>query len=507
MIRRLPRLFSRAALLGVLATLGALAGVATPRPAYAQGDVQARLDRALDQATDDYDILEIQSAEKKLEDAIELAKKNDVSGPTLGKLYVMLGVVRLASTRDEALAHEAFVSALKADAKAAIPDVYVTPTLSQIMSDARTEVGPSTAEKPDEGKQQHKKIDGLTHTPIQTADAGKKLQFEVFVPQDMPVFRMFLYHRRYGEDDYQRMELEPTSATRFAADLPGKFVHTSQIDYYIEGVDRGGDVIARSGDDLNPHEIVVLGSGDEKNGDVIVHEKDHDHGTKTLPSGERTWIYASLLGGTDVGFLPGGTPTANPGRNVSPGVAPAFGHAVLDVGSTLTDKMYLGLYFRFQFAPYQNFDNLQNSVSTDPGHGFWDTKRQCLGLGLPGDCMLGLKYKLFFSNSESFRMYSSLGAGVGRVRNWLRLKQATESESEPGPLCKGKPLHIDDASGKQYCYIRDTVRTGWLHFGLGGGVAFPVAPHTALTLDSYFMVLVPETSVNLDVSGGLTFRF
>lgn len=469
--------------------------VSAPEVVWAQ-DVESKLASALASAVEDYDVLEIQDAEKRLEDAIKLADKNKYSGPALAKVWAMLGVIRYSATKDESITEDAFVAALENDPKVEIDANYATPLLKDVMSRAKKRVKPKATDKPKE-QGGDKTVTELTHSPIATADAGQDLTFETHVPADMPVYRMFVLFRRFEEPDFSRVELKPTSTTRFAATIAGKEIRTSQIDYFIFAEDRGGNIIGRVGSDAEPLNVVVLGSSNVKSDPDKDKDKDKDKANPPeVPSDRESWMYLTLLGGSDIGFIAGGKATANPERDVKAGIAPAFGHALLDVGVTITPSAHLGIYFRYQFAPTQDF----SALAVDTGDGFFNTNEECLGLGLPGDCLLGLKYKWFFQNTDSLRVYSSIGSGVGRVRNWVRLKQTA-----PSPLCDGKEVLTE--SGTTFCYLRDTVRTGWAHFGVGGGLGIPLTDHVELTTDMYLMLLVPNTSVNLDLAAGLTFRF
>lgn len=465
--------------------------VSAPEVVWAQ-DVESKLAAALASAVEDYDVLEIQDAEKRLEDAIKLADKNKFTGPALAKIWAMLGVVRYSATKDESITEDAFVAALENDPKVEIDPNYATPLLKDVMTRAQKRVKPKVTEQPKDNGD--KTVTKLTHDAIATADAGKDLTFETFVPADMPVYRMFVLFRRFEEPDFSRVELKPTSTTRFAATIAGKEIRTSQIDYFIFAEDRGGNIIGRVGSDTEPLNIVVLGSSGIKSDPD--KDKNNDKVEPEVPSDRDSWMYLTLLGGSDIGFIAGGKATANPERDVNAGIAPAFGHALLDVGVTITPSAHLGIYFRYQFAPTQDF----SAIAVDTGDGFFNTNEECLGLGLPGDCLLGLKYKWFFQNTDSLRVYSSIGSGVGRVRNWVRLKQTA-----PSPLCDGKEVLTE--GGASFCYLRDTVRTGWAHFGVGGGLGIPLTDHVELTTDMYLMLLVPNTSVNLDLAAGLTFRF
>jgi len=500
-----------------VASLGALtlAMTALPSVAFAQED---QIQSLLDSAIEDYDLVMVEDAEAKLLEAVEIAKTKGISGPTVAKVYVMLGIVRFANNRDAAETKRSFISAVEADASAEIDSVYQTPELNEIMDEARAEAKPSSSNNG--GDNGGGDASSFKHPAITTADAGQPLTIEAFVPESMPVFRMVVHHRRFGEEAYVSTEMKPTSTTRFAGAIPSNKVTSSQLEYYIEALDRGGNVLASQGTDSDPLVAVILGSdgsgGDGNNGnggDGNGGDGNGGDGNNTeLPDGEDQEtknVYVTLGGGSDVGFLPGGTPTANPvGREVQPGIAPAFGHGLLDLGWIINTTMRLGLYFRWQFSPAQDFALVPEESK---GGSFPQTKDECFGFGLPGDCLLGLKYKYFFSKggASSVRFYSSVGLGVGRVRNWLRLREVAKlSDGSNNPNCEGKSTLIDPAQGTEYCYIRDTVRTGWGHFGLGAGVAVPLGKFVEFNADTYLMFLtLDQTSINLDGTVGFTFKF
>lgn len=497
-MRRSNRLLRAAAFAVALALSTAAATVALESPAFAQ---EAELEAKLKQATEDYDVLMIAEAKAALEEAIQMAQSQGYSGSVLADIYIMRGIIEHAETRDDAVTKAFFTQALQIDRSAEIDPVYQTPTLTELMETARQEVGP--AEPGGGSGGEAPSVEGFTHEAIATAEAGQPLLFEVFVPADMPVFRVLTYYRRFGESAYEPVELEPTSATRFATELPAREVRTSQIDYYIEALDRGGNVIATAGEEPNPFNITVLGSsevsggggtGGGTGGGQIEEEFEPDE-----PGAKKGYFMLAL--GTGAGFLPGGEPTANPNRDVQGGFAPAFGHLLLDGGYMISERAHVGMYFRWQFAPGQDFNDVPDQ-SKEAGSFLLDSEEECFGLGLPGDCLLGVKSRWFFQNTADLRLYSTAQFGFGRVRDWLELKEVASD-----PACEGKTTTRDAALNRDVCFLRDTVRPGWMHVGVGGGVAYPLTDYMDLAGEAIAMVLFPDTAVNFDVNLGAVFRF
>lgn len=502
-MKRLTRLTFVALL---LATTAGAAVMTMPSVAVAQS-TESKLEGMLKQATEDYDVLMIGDAKNKLQNAIGVAQSEEASGPVVAKLYVMLAIVEFAEARDEAKAQKRFVSALEHDYNATIPPHYKNPSLEKAMEQARQQV-PEPEDTSSHGGGQASS-GKFQHTPPATAKAGEPMELEAFVPADMPVYRVFVMHRRFGETEFVKLEMKPTGTTRFAVEIPAEQVRTSQIEYYIEAVDRADNVIGQAGTQTSPLNTTVLGSsGEEEVADGNGKGNDSGGGEEPELPGEASGhkVYVMVAGGSGLGFLPGGTPTAHPDRSVSGGLAPAFGHGMLDAGYMISDNAHLGMYFRWQFSPPQDFNRIPDE--SKGGGSFLNTKDECFGLGMAGDCLLGVKYRWFFKDISRFRMYSSTGAGIGRVRNWLRLKEPyyLEDGQTPTAQCQGKDRVEDPAVG-DFCYVRDTVRPGWAHFGVGAGAMWPVHENVELAADGYLIVLVPETGINFDLNLGLNFRF
>ncbi len=472
-----------------------------PQAAYAQDET--RLAKALADATEDYDLLMLDEAEQKLREAIAYAEKQQLRGPQVGKLHVMLAIVIYARDRDPRATEAILVKAVEADPQAQIEGVYETPDLTKLMNDARKKAKPAPSQPPKPGA-----VSEFRHAPITRATGNQPLTVEAFVPQDMPVFRMFVYHRRYGEEGFKSAELDIDRAdpSRFVAVIPADQVRTRLIEYYIVGQDRAGRALARFADEANPATILVSGAS---GAGEVAGPGPSDPGEPAVNTEEEKNVYFSLGGGTGVGLLTGGTPTTFPNSEVKVGFAPTIGHGMFGLGWIIDADMRLGLYFRLQPVPVQSFEGLPASA-TERTLG-----DECLGLGLGSDCLIGLKYQYFITEGvDDVRFYTSVGLGVGRVRNWLRIKEyAYEAQLGPGGVqvptanCQNKEIYIE-SNGDEYCYVRDTVRTGWGHFALGGGLTAPLAKSVEFYADATLMILTLDmTSVNVDATIGFNFKF
>lgn len=501
--------------------------VLTPALALAQDD--AKLQTMYTNAVDDYDMAMVDDAKGRLEKGLAYAKKKKLSGPAVAKLYVMLGIVKYAETQKSAATEAEFITAIEMDPKAVLPAVYETPALIKIFKKAKSKAKVPTVVTPDPKKPDKNPVQDPTtalvvkHKTITKAAAGKPMPFEAFVSKSSPILSMTVYHRRFGEDSYQKLDLRPADATRFAGEIPAQDVRTSQIEYYIDAADRGGNVVASVGNAASPMSVVVLGSGSTTDtgggggGDGTIPPKDPKEYNKVFTLG--------LGVGSGFGLILGGQPTANPYKEpaagsgldraeVQPGFAPAFGHAQLDLGWIINESMRLQMFFKYQFAPVQDFSAAGFPEESKEG-AFPSTRAECLGLGLPGDCLLGFKYKYFFSEDvDSFRPYSTVGLGIGRFRNWIQIPNEAFFKDSQGqdtttlnPVCEGKEI-TTNGEGKKVCKINDTLRTGWAHFGLGAGFVAPISRTVEFYADSYLMfVTLDQGGIQMDLTLGFNFNF
>ena len=94
------------------------------------------------------------------------------------------------------------------------------------------------------------------------------------------------------------------------------------------------------------------------------------------------------------------------------------------------------------------------------------------------------------------------------MRNWLKLREnALLTNGADNPNCEGKEI-LDAPEGQRFCYIRDTVRPGWGHFGIGAGMSIPLAKMVEFTIDSYLMfIALDQTAISIDGNAGFVFKF
>lgn len=390
------RAWFTAAVTSVLLGLHVLSGGVE---AHAQGSQMVRqLEEALTRAVNKYDTLQLQAAERELEDAINQAHRFNVTDPVLGRLHVMLGIVRYGLTQDENDAYDQFVSAIEVDGSADIHPDYQTPTLQAIMDRARAAVPPKGNGGNGGGEPEVIGRPEMTHIPVETATFGKPIDFTAEVPQTVPLYRISLSYRRYGEREFKNVEMRPDTETRFTARIPAEEVRTGQIDYFIEVLDRTGKILVSSGGPTSPLNIVIFGSDGNDLPD------DPPGGSE---GGGRQWVYIQALGGGGFGFATA-PPRYFPELEIVPGLAPAPFHVYGELGLKVAPSVDVGVLYRFQV------------VEQEP-------------------LFAGLRGRWWFDDEGDVKLYTGVNAGYGRVRHTVNLAPVVDfvDTTAEGPFFGG----------------------------------------------------------------------
>lgn len=214
--------------------------------------------------------------------------------------------------------------------------------------------------------------------------------------------------------------------------------------------------------------------------------------------------------GSGLGIISGNAiATAHPEIDVRPGVAPTFAHFRIGINWLPSPRSMLGLVWRYQFAPAQDLESLGDSPTVSGGG--LTTRKPCLGIGLQGECLFGLRYRMLTSHVlDKLHGFVDLELGAGRVRHWIRLRQETDAPNGQR-RCEGKPLFAETPPGSsepvEFCFVKDTARSGGVYAAFGAGAALPVSPVFDLTADTTFIVLAPDVALNVDFNLGVNMRF
>ena len=397
-------------------------------PSWAQRDAyeaEVRMERLLQDARDDYDNLELERSEAALDDAIKLAREFDISNKVLAEVYVQRGILTHVRDKDADRAIQDFVRALRIDDRIRLDPLVSTPTLQRLFDDARGQIGGDRRDRRRDDVRDDRRRDDrrdrrddrreadLKHEPIRNAKGGARLPVIIDVSAELNpfVYRVYLYFRSARADAVQKLEMRPEGRNSFVARIPGRFVAGRTLSYYIVVEDRGGKPIAAVRSPKDPVLVQIeddaLGALDEipSGSSLTGGGDDGDEDWDDLGGGGRSkrhYVSVGLSAGTGAGFI---TDLAQPenqkSAEISPGLAFAPFHLLVELDFWAADWLALGAFARIQIVEFAHLE--------------------------------GGRVKLRAVNSGSHQLLLRAGGGIGRVRHLVDLGQVLDTTLE-GPF-------------------------------------------------------------------------
>lgn len=457
----------------VLTALAALAIVATPVAASAQS-VEERVEMLLGDAYADYDMLQLDAAEDKLFQALDLVEEYGIRTPGAAGTYIMLGVVWAARSGDAWDAYDVFYDGLLLDPYAEIHPYYATPSLVEVLEEVRLEIPDSAYDYQEPYEEPYQEpyqepyeepyveptppapttpARTLSHTPVREANGGRPLPVQATVAVTAPVQQVSLYYRPFGQTGYSSVDMRAGGdGTTFTADIPGNASRgVISLDYYIEALDRTGAFLDGSGTATQPHTVFVLGS------DGPSPSRTTRTRNRSRSGGDGEVFHLSLGVGSGIGLA-----TAEPNVyaddvELNPGLAPTPLHLAFELG----------------FAPGRGAFHIVP---------FGRMQLVFLDSGVELEPLFGVKARYFFRDDQRVRVYGQGGAGYGYVSHLVQLAE------------------IDDGTF-------DTTNEGPIHVGGGVGFVFMATDHFGIQVDSYLMAMFPDFSLQVDAQLGAYIAF
>jgi hypothetical protein len=456
--------FGTRILASALLALLVVAGLGTS--ASAQPGADQRIESLLEQAFDAYDMLQLQAAQARLQEAIDFANQSGRRSRAVADCYVMLGVVRYAISGNDSDALDPFVQALLIDDGVEVHPYYATPTLEELLAQARNVVPrggtpatpppaqttPPPAQPPTPPAQSQAPV--INHQPIRDSMANAPIRLAATVPISVPVSRVAVNFRAVGSPNYFAVDMvaQPDGVS-FLGEIPASATRgATQIDYYLTVQDRAGNVLGAAGGPQQPFSIVLLGGYEASTrgpAAPYVGLPGLDEPT------DREVAHFSLSLGSGVGLATSEPNVYADEVRINPGLALTPIHIGAEASWSPTDSFHLVPFLRTQLVI--------RTTGIDP-----------LFLG-------GIKARYFLVNDrEGLRLYAQGGLGYGDVSHLVYLAEKD---------------------------TYDTTNEGPYHIGGGGGLVYMFTRNVGLQIDLYAMTLFDRFSFQLDGQLGLYFGF
>jgi hypothetical protein len=306
---------------------------------------------------------------------------------------------------------------------------------------------------------------GLVHEAVGSAHRGFAVPITVGVQNELAFDRLVLAYRPEGATDYRGRDMRLVTPGTYRADIPPEATLGATVAYYIEARDKDGVPVAGRASAESPLVVQLSGEAPAISRAAPVDDDDEQAGRR---------FFIGLLAGTGAGWATGNGDTNADTLYRSPGFAlAALGQLVPEVGYWLGPTLMISLQGRFQAVTGTT------DVYAD-GRVYHAANYAAAGF---------LKATWTTSRPSGPHPFFSLAAGYGQIRHVVTFDS----------------LHTCGPSGQQACV--DTIATGPVAVGPGGGVFVDLWPHVLGVLQLDTQLTFPAYSVNLDGSLGLAVRF
>jgi opacity protein-like surface antigen len=242
-----------------------------PALAAAQGPIaQAR--SLVKEAMDAYSSLDLETAQSKLDKALELA--SEIDEPTLARVYVSYGVLHIGGFTDNAKGQQSFMIALCLDDSIMVDPLLSTPEIDMLFTMAKNQVNPSQCQQtlstivtpqggggtgpgPGPGPGPRPSAQQLPQCGSHQAPVEQRKKYELPVYLDLAtqmhgrVNQLVLKYAFDGGTNYSQIPFQ-RAGRGFGAQISCdegqiRIFDPSSIEYFIEGYDRMGNLVCRHG--------------------------------------------------------------------------------------------------------------------------------------------------------------------------------------------------------------------------------------------------------------------
>lgn len=499
-----PRLLRRWFAITVLA-LACVGGLGTLRRVHAQSEEAIAKVKELNQkALTAYENLELDEARKALTEALQICAQEGMNEhPWKARTHVHLGAILVGGFQQKEMAIKQFQRALEIQ-----PEITLTPSLRNpetqgVFDEAKRNAGSSSAPVapvPTEvpapavppSAPAEPEVKGIYHKPIAAAPVGEKVDVRVRVGKDVSFKRLVLAYRPEGSTEFLEREMELGADGWHSARIPEPATQGGLVQYYIEARDDGGRATASNGSPAEPH---VLALGDAALAGLddasLVEGDDERPAGLDAPAEDTTGLMLAVSVGSGLGYVSGEPEVNSDGGRISfSGVAPTkLGHINLELGYGIKPGLIVSLQVR-----YQTVSGPTEAV------GFTrdaNDELQATKFSPATGALAAFGKATWLLGAGSFRPYVSVMGGGGELRHVVDI---SDQRSDCGPLPDDFDPNDSNTFPNEGCI--DTVNSGPLFVGGGGGVLAKVSDGFGFTLGLNVLAGIPRFTLHADLNLG-----
>jgi hypothetical protein len=467
----------------------------------------------LNNAAAAYDNFDFNASIGLLQQGVAIIRQTNLRSRAAADLYLLDGVVRYAASGAEADAVNAFVQAMLVDPNARLHPNYATPALETLLQRARGLANPVAARPAQVAPPAPRPTPTLVpqappapagtlpslsamgvggyapapapapiappapvvapaqglieHMPPREARAREPLGISARIPVTVPVAKVNLQFRTIGEPLFRAVELAPQrDGVSFQGGIPGSSVVGAGVEYYLEVLDRAGQLLTTSGSAATPFRVALPATAAPAPVARATRPPQSSSASKSRGSdwgaleeddraSGKAKNFSVAIGGGLGGGLATGAPDVVTDVKLGSGIALTPGHISAELGYAIADGVDILPFARFQVV------TLESGTEIEP--------------------LFGAKIRKYLSDTGKLDLYVEGGLGYGYVRHFVYV-----------------------ADKKTYV----TTSEGPFSAGGGGGLRFAFNGSSGLTAGGYLMGLAGDaSSVQLDLQALLYFRF
>lgn len=243
------------------AALIAACVILSSRPADAQSPLQRVLDLNR-QGMDAYMNLEVEQAQQHLQQALQAAQQNGITGAPLARTYLNLGVLAVGGFGDNSTGMRHFVSALEADPNIEPDPLTSTPEIQTVFQLAQRRAssggGAAGGDAGGGGDAPPQEVGGnIPHQPVPEQLVSTAVPVYIEVSGDPA--NVYLFYKAHGMREFRRVEMQPM-AGGYGFEIPCSDVFQPTLEYYIVAFGSDGSPLGFAGSQNDPVTVDIVSS-------------------------------------------------------------------------------------------------------------------------------------------------------------------------------------------------------------------------------------------------------
>jgi hypothetical protein len=436
-----------------------------------------RITKLNKKAVDEFENLNFDPARKILKDALDACSRSGLEGSQIAaRTHVHMGVVLFAGfkQKDEALAE--FKKALEIAPEIKLDKLLATPEIQEVFDQAVEAQKGGKGDK--SGGEAAASADAITHEPITRATQGKPIQINVTLDSSVKAKKVMLSFSADGSEDFGEREMKEASPGNWMGEIPASATAGAKVSYYIEVDGDDDQVVASKGSAVSPLVVSLRGPGGAALGPGKGQKK-----VVPLPKKEESegpsW-YVALGIGSGFGWTTG-TGEVYSQDVVKPGgfAAAKLGQLTPEVGYFLSPDLILSLQLRFQKV--SGATSFYANDTTTCG-----TSTICAP---PSLAISGFARAHFLFHFDDLHPFLSAALGGGSIRHVTSFPSMPKCGSDMKTTCV------------------DTVDSGPIFIGGGGGLLYNLSDTFALMAESNLLLGFTNFTFNVDINVGVAVEF